>query len=114
MTLPRPLPIYTLEEAIDYAEGCAQRWQQAMHAGDAMTLTAWQAVEPPDLLRVPGMFWPTVRQVFAQRCGLDAHEAAHRWLVRLLRWAQREQPWIERVEAELRDYDQRLGEGEYL
>jgi hypothetical protein len=54
------LPISTEAEATDYAEACAQRWCEAVQLGRPLTREEWQAVNPPDMLRIPEAFWAVV------------------------------------------------------
>jgi hypothetical protein len=75
MELPE-LPIFTEAEARDYAEGCAQRWCAALKLGRPLTHDEWKAVQPPDLLQIPGAFWAVVCAVFENHCGLRPDIAA--------------------------------------
>jgi hypothetical protein len=102
--------MYTEAEARDYAEGCAERWLTAMALPHPLTRAQWEAVNPPDLLLVPGPFWNAVLEVFTARCGMRPDEADILHWAWYRCWFLPPRTWLERLEGDLREYDAILAE----
>ena len=99
------LPIYTEADALDYAEGCAQRFCAYVARGRVAPKEAWHADAVPDLLEVPGPFWAVVQAHFFARTGVTVDDALGELCGDMRRVNRASRTWIERLEDDLREYD---------